>query len=82
MALFNMHYDRPGPGVDPDTPRKKGAARFLEVLGRDMTSFWLASFLAGHSRADPHDPFRSGGRYDRGAPALRFAGYHPAQPAG
>lgn len=46
MALFNMHYDRPGPGVDPDTPRKKGAARFIEVLGRDMTSFWLASFLA------------------------------------
>lgn len=46
MPLFNMHYDRPGPGVNPDTPRKKGAARFLEVLGRDLTSFWLASFLA------------------------------------
>lgn len=46
MPLFNMHYDRPGPGVNPDTPRKKGAARFLEVLGRDLTSFWLAGFLA------------------------------------
>lgn len=46
MPLFNMHYDRPGPGVNPDTPRKKGAARFFEVLGRDVSSFWLASFLA------------------------------------
>lgn len=46
MPLFNMHYDRPGPGVDPDTPRKKGAARFAEVLGRDLTGFWLASLLA------------------------------------
>lgn len=46
MPLFNMHYDRPGPGVNPDTPRKKGAARFFEVLGRDLTSFWLASLLA------------------------------------
>ena len=46
MPLFNMHYDRPGPGVNPDTPRKKGAARFIEVLGRDVSSFWLASFLA------------------------------------
>lgn len=46
MPLFNMHYDRPGPGVDPDTPRKKGFARFVEVLGRDLTSFWLAGLLA------------------------------------
>lgn len=45
MPLFNMHYDRPGPGVDPDTPRKKGTARFVELLGRDMTSFWLAGLL-------------------------------------
>lgn len=46
MGLFNMHYDRPGPGVNPDTPRKKGAARFLEVLGRDLTSFWMAGILS------------------------------------
>lgn len=45
MPLFNMHYDRPGPGVNPDTPRKKGAARFVEVLGRDLGSFWLAGGL-------------------------------------
>ncbi len=24
MALFNFHFDRPGPGVSPDAPRKKG----------------------------------------------------------
>lgn len=46
MGLFNMHYDRPGPGIDPDTPRKKGAARFFELLGRDMASFWCAGMLA------------------------------------
>lgn len=45
MGLFNMHYDRPGPGVNPDTPRKKGAARFVEVVGRDLNSFWLAGLL-------------------------------------
>ena len=41
-----MHYDRPGPGVNPDTPRKKGAARFFEVLGRDLGAFWCAGMLA------------------------------------
>ncbi len=46
MGLFNFNYDRPGPGVDPDTPRKKGAARFMEVLARDLGSFWLAGALA------------------------------------
>lgn len=46
MALFNFHFDRPGPGVSPDAPRKKGAARFAEVLGRDFLSFYLAGLLA------------------------------------
>jgi len=46
MGLFNFNFDRPGPGIRPDTPRKKGAARFFELLGRDLTSYWLASFLA------------------------------------
>ena len=42
MALFNFHFDRPGPGVSPDAPRKKGPARFFEILGRDLMSFYLA----------------------------------------
>ena len=46
MALFNFHFDRPGPGVSPDAPRKKGPARFFEILGRDLTSFYLAGLLA------------------------------------
>ena len=46
MALFNFHFDRPGPGVSPDAPRKKGPARFFEILGRDLMSFYLAGLLA------------------------------------
>lgn len=46
MALFNLHFDRPGPGVSPDAPRKKGPARFFEMLGRDFVSFYLAGMLA------------------------------------
>lgn len=46
MALFNFHFDRPGPGVSPDAPCKKGPARFFEMLGRDFVSFYLAGMLA------------------------------------
>ena len=85
MALFNFHFDRPGPGVSPDAPRKKGPARFFEILGRDLMSFYLAGLLALVSAL----PFvcgaaaagRRAGRLDRRAPAVRPAGYHPAQPA-
>ena len=31
MAFFHQNFDRPGPGVSPNAPRKKGFARFLEV---------------------------------------------------
>ena len=37
MGLFSRNYDKPGPGVNKDEPRKKGAARFFELLLRD---FW------------------------------------------
>jgi len=37
MKLFNRNYDKPGPGVSKEEPRKKGAARFFELLARD---FW------------------------------------------
>lgn len=46
MGIFNFHYERPGPGVSPDAPRKKGAARFAEVVGRDFFSFYRAGALA------------------------------------
>lgn len=45
MGFFNPHYDRPGPGVNKNAPRKKGFARFFEVIGRDMGSFFKANAL-------------------------------------
>jgi len=36
LGLFRPNYDRPGPGVSKDEPRKKGIRRFLEILGRDL----------------------------------------------
>lgn len=45
MGFFNRNFDRPGPGVAKDAPRKTGAARFFEVLGRDWGSFFKASLL-------------------------------------
>ena len=37
MSFFFRSYYKPGPGVQKDEPRKKGAARFFELLFRD---FW------------------------------------------
>jgi len=37
MGFFFKSYYKPGPGVRKDEPRKKGAARFFELLNRD---FW------------------------------------------
>ena len=36
LALFKRNYDKPGPGVPKNAPRKKGIARFFEILGRDF----------------------------------------------
>ena len=46
MGLFSRNFDRPGPGVSVNEPRKKGLARLAEVLGRDAGSFFKAGFLA------------------------------------
>lgn len=49
MSIFSSFfgsYNRPGPGVRPDEPRKKGFMRLLEILGRDFWSFFKAGFLA------------------------------------
>lgn len=49
MSIFSSFfggYSRPGPGVRPDEPRKKGVMRLLEILGRDFWSFFKAGFLA------------------------------------
>ena len=48
MGLFfsSDRFTRPGPGVRPDAPRKKGVARLAEIMGRDMWNFFRAGFLA------------------------------------
>ena len=48
MGLFSnmLGFGRPGPGVRPDEPRKKGFFRLMEIWGRDLGSFFKAGFLA------------------------------------
>lgn len=36
MALFKRDYNKPGPGVPKNAPRKKGFGRLFEILGRDF----------------------------------------------
>jgi uncharacterized membrane protein YesL len=36
LGIFSRNFDKPGPGVEKDAPRKKGLARFWEVLTRDL----------------------------------------------
>lgn len=49
MGLFSNWYTKPGPGVAPDAPRKRGMSRLMEILGRDLGSFFKAGLLAGVS---------------------------------
>lgn len=43
--LFEYHEKEPTQIITKDTPRKKGFARFIEVVERDALSFWKASVL-------------------------------------
>ncbi len=46
MGLFPSSKDfKDGPGVEKDTPRKTGVGRFFELVGRDMSSMFLANLL-------------------------------------
>jgi hypothetical protein len=36
MEFFGRSYNRPGPGVDRDEPRKRGIRRFFEIFVRDF----------------------------------------------
>ena len=36
MSIFGRNFNKPGPGVNKDEPRKKGAARFFELLTREF----------------------------------------------
>ena len=46
MALFHYNFDKAGPGVPENAPRKKGLPRFWEMFTRDGTAFWRAGMLA------------------------------------
>lgn len=43
--MIGFNEREPTQVITPQTPRKKGAARFAEVIGRDVLSFWKASAL-------------------------------------
>lgn len=45
MGLFSNMYTKEGPGVPKDAPKKKGAARFFEILGRDFGMLWRTTML-------------------------------------
>ena len=45
MSLFRSNYNKPGPGVPKDAPRKKGPARFFEVLARDFSNLLKLNLL-------------------------------------
>ena len=45
MGLFSRNFDRPGPGVPKDQPRKKGMARFFELLFRDFSDLVKLNLL-------------------------------------
>lgn len=45
VGLFSSNYNRPGPGVPKDAPKKKGIMRFFEIVGRDMGNLVKVNFL-------------------------------------
>ncbi len=44
MGMF-FNYDRPGPGVDKNAPKKKGVSLFFELLGRNISKLLLSNIL-------------------------------------
>lgn len=44
MGLF-FNYDKPGPGIDKNAPKKKGVALFFELLGRNVGKLLLSNML-------------------------------------
>ena len=45
MSWFDALYGRPGRGVDPHEPEKKGLARFAQMVGRDFGQLISTNFL-------------------------------------
>lgn len=45
MGIFNRHYERPGPGVRKDEPKKKGLRRFFEIFLLEFLSLVKLNIL-------------------------------------
>ncbi|MEG0178350.1 MAG: DUF624 domain-containing protein [Oscillospiraceae bacterium] len=45
MGLFSNNFNRPGPGVPKDAPKKKGLKRFFEILGRDLGDLFKLNLI-------------------------------------
>ena len=45
MGLFFGGYDKPGAGVDPNAPKKKGFFLYMELVTRKFTKFLQAGFI-------------------------------------
>lgn len=46
MSMYEALYGRPGHGVDPQEPEKKGLARFAQMVGRDLGQLLGTNLLA------------------------------------
>lgn len=46
MLFGRSEYMPEGAGISPDTPRKKGVARLVEILSRDLDGIFLSGSLA------------------------------------
>lgn len=42
---FGNNFNRPGPGIPKDAPKKKGAALFFEILGREFWSLLTLNLI-------------------------------------
>ena len=45
MGLFHFNFNKEGPGVPKNAPKKKGLARFWEIVSRDFSQIWLSGVL-------------------------------------
>lgn len=45
MGIFGINYNRPGPGVDINAPKKRGVSRFIELLTREFADLVKLNLL-------------------------------------
>ncbi len=45
MGIFNRNWNKPGPGVPKNAPKKKGVARFWEIFTRDLGNLFKLNLI-------------------------------------